>query len=45
MLQQIGIKNEIKLKELIDSNETDILKKHLQYPNRLSLLYAKEGKK
>lgn len=42
-LEQIGIKNEIKLKELIDINETDILKKHLQYPNRLSLLYAKEG--
>lgn len=38
-LEQIGVKNEIRLKELIDNNETDILKKHLQYPNRSSLLY------
>lgn len=42
-LEQIGTKNEIKLREFIDDNETDILKKHLQYPNRTSLLYAKEG--
>jgi hypothetical protein len=41
-LEQIGTKNEIKLKELIDNNETDILKKHLQYPNRTSLLYNNE---
>ena len=41
-LEQIGIKNEIRLKELIDNNETDILKKHLQYPNRKSLLYKNE---
>ena len=38
-LEQIGIKNEIKLKEFINNDETDILKKHLQYPNRTSLLY------
>jgi hypothetical protein len=42
-LEQIGTKNEIKLREFIDDNETDILKKHLQYPNRSSLLYTKEG--
>jgi hypothetical protein len=42
-LEQIGTKNEIKLREFIDDNEKDILKKHLQYPNRTSLLYAKEG--
>ena len=41
-LDQIGIKTEIKLREFIDDEETDILKKHLQYPNRLSLLYKKE---
>jgi hypothetical protein len=41
-LEQIGVKNEIKLREFIDDNETDILKKHLQYPNRTSLLYTKE---
>lgn len=41
-LEQNGIKNEIKLREFIDNNETDILKKHLQYPNKKSLLY-KEG--
>jgi hypothetical protein len=41
-LEQVGIKNEIKLKEFIDNNETDILKKHLQYPNRSSLLYKSE---
>ena len=38
-LEQIGIKNEIRLKEFINNDETDILKKHLQYPNRTSLLY------
>lgn len=43
-LEQIGTKNEIKLREFIDDSETDILKKHLQYPNRTSLLYTKEGK-
>jgi hypothetical protein len=42
-LEQIGVKNEIKLREFIDDNEKDILKKHLQYPNRSSLLYTKEG--
>ena len=42
-LEQIEATNEIKLREFIDDNETDILKKHLQYPNRSSLLYAKEG--
>ena len=42
-LEQIGTKNEIKLREFIDDNEKDILKKHLQYPNRSSLLYTKEG--
>jgi hypothetical protein len=42
-LEQIGTKNEIKLREFIDNNETDILKKHLQYPNRTSLLYTNEG--
>lgn len=42
-LEQTGINNEIKLKEFIDDNEKDILKKHLQYPNRTSLLYTKEG--
>lgn len=42
-LEQIGTKNEIKLREFIDDGEMDILKKHLQYPNRLSLLYKKEG--
>ena len=42
-LEQIGTKNEIKLREFIDDNEKDILKKHLQYPNRTSLLYTKEG--
>lgn len=42
-LELIGTKNEqIKLKELIESEEMDFLKKHLQYPNRLSLLYKKE---
>jgi hypothetical protein len=41
-LEQIGTKNGIKLKELIDNDETDILKKHLQYPNRTSLLYNNE---
>ena len=43
-LEQIGVKNEIKLREFIDDNEKDILKKHLQYPNRSSLLYTKEAK-
>lgn len=42
-LEQIGVKNEIKLREFIDDNEKDILKKHLQYPNRTSLLYTNEG--
>ena len=42
-LEQMGTKNEIKLREFIDDNEKDILKKHLQYPNRTSLLYTKEG--
>ena len=42
-LEQIGTKNEIKLREFIDDNEKDILRKHLQYPNRTSLLYTKEG--
>jgi len=42
-LEQIGTKNEIKLREFIDDNEKDILKKHLQYPNRSSLLYTNEG--
>ena len=42
-LEQIGTKNEIKLREFIDDNEKDILKKHLQYPNRSSLLYTKEA--
>ena len=42
-LEQIEATNEIKLREFIDDNETDILKKHLQYPNRISLLYTKEG--
>ena len=41
-LEQIATKNEIKLREFIDDAETDILKKHLQYPNRSSLLYTKE---
>ena len=41
-LEQIDSSNEIKIREFIDDNETDILKKHLQYPNRLSLLYKKE---
>ena len=41
-LEQIGTKTEIKLREFIDDNEKDILKKHLQYPNRSSLLYTKE---
>ena len=41
-LEQIATKNEIKLREFIDDAETDILKKHLQYPNRPSLLYTKE---
>ena len=40
-LEQIDSSNEIKIREFIDDNETDILKKHLQYPNRLSLLYKK----
>ena len=40
-LEQVGIKTEIKLREFINDKETDILKKHLQYPNRLSLLYKK----
>jgi len=40
-LEQIGIKNEMKLIQFIDDTETDILKKHLQYPNRVSLLYKK----
>jgi hypothetical protein len=44
LLEQTELKKEIKLKELIDSQETDFLKKHLQYPNRLSLLYKKEKK-
>ena len=43
VLEQTGIKNEIRLREFINNNELDILKKHLQYPNRLSLLY-KNGK-
>ena len=44
-LELIGTKSEqIKLKELIESEEMDFLKKHLQYPNRLSLLYKKEEK-
>ena len=38
-LELLGTKNEIKLREFIDDNEKDMLKKHLQYPNRLSLLY------
>lgn len=39
-LELIGTKTEsIKLKELVDSDETSFLKKHLQYPNRISLLY------
>jgi hypothetical protein len=42
-LEQIDSSNEIKLREFIDDAETDILKKHLQYPNRKSLLYTKEG--
>jgi len=42
-LEQNGVKNEIKLREFIDDNEKDILKKHLQYPNRSSLLYTKEA--
>ena len=42
-LEQIETKKEIKLREFIDDAETDILKKHLQYPNRSSLLYTKEG--
>ena len=42
-LEQIGSKNEIKLREFIDDKEPDILKKHLQYPNRSSLLYTNEG--
>ena len=42
-LEQAGTKNEIRLREFIDDNEKDILKKHLQYPNRTSLLYTKEG--
>jgi hypothetical protein len=42
-LEQIGTKNEIKLREFIDDNEKDILKKHLQYPNRSSLLYTQEA--
>ena len=42
-LEQIGTKTEIKLREFIDDNEKDILKKHLQYPNRSSLLYTKEA--
>ena len=42
-LEQIEASNEIKLKEFIDDTETDILKKHLQYPNRTSLLYTKKG--
>jgi hypothetical protein len=41
VLEQKGIKNEIRLSEFINNNELDILKKHLQYPNRLSLLYKK----
>ena len=41
-LEQIATKNEIKLREFMDDAETDILKKHLQYPNRSSLLYTKE---
>lgn len=40
-LEQMDSKNEIKLKELIDDTEPDSLKKHLQYPNRISLLYKK----
>lgn len=41
-LEQVGIKNEIRLKEFINNDETDMLKKHLQYPNRTSLLYKNE---
>jgi hypothetical protein len=41
-LEQIDSSNEIKLKEFIDDTETDILKKHLQYPNRTSLLYKQK---
>jgi hypothetical protein len=41
-LEQVGIKNEIRLKEFINNDETDMLKKHLQYPNRTSLLYKTE---
>ncbi len=44
LLEQTELKKEIKLKELIDTSESDILKQHLQYPNRLSLLYKKEEK-
>ena len=41
-LEQIEASNEIKLREFIDDSETDILKKHLQYPNRSSLLYKQK---
>jgi len=41
-LEQIEASNEIKLREFIDDTETDILKKHLQYPNRTSLLYKQQ---
>jgi hypothetical protein len=41
-LEQIEASNEIKLREFIDDTETDILKKHLQYPNRTSLLYKQK---
>ena len=41
-LEQIEASNEIKLREFIDDTETDILKKHLQYPNRISLLYKQK---
>lgn len=39
-LEMIGAKNEqvIKLKELMEDESMDILKKHLQYPNRISLV-------
>ena len=39
-MEMVGTKNEefIKLKELIEDENVDILKKHLQYPNRISLI-------
>jgi len=33
-MEEIGATNEIKLKELIDYKERDILKRHLQYPQK-----------